>query len=154
MFMLSLASSSVVAVLSFLFLMIRPPPRSTRTDTLFPYTTLFRSGHFRLASVLNARTAFRSGMTPRQQGYGTAAPSVTPNATVPHGAARRGPTRPIHHPHRHGSNLAARDHAAAASSAGSVVQYVKVAMTTDTSTRPSLEDRKRTRLTSSPSCTL
>src|SRR3546814_9222414 len=22
------------------------PPRSTRTDTLFPYTTLFRSGHF------------------------------------------------------------------------------------------------------------
>src|SRR3546814_5400881 len=26
------------------FLMIRRPPRSTRTDTLFPYTTLFRSG--------------------------------------------------------------------------------------------------------------
>src|SRR3546814_12390082 len=25
------------------FLMIRRPPRSTRTDTLFPYTTLFRS---------------------------------------------------------------------------------------------------------------
>src|SRR3546814_16422320 len=29
--------------LSFFFLMIRRPPRSTRTDTLFPYTTLFRS---------------------------------------------------------------------------------------------------------------
>src|SRR3546814_4029226 len=28
------------------FLMIRRPPRSTRTDTLFPYTTLFRSGEF------------------------------------------------------------------------------------------------------------
>src|SRR3546814_16787526 len=28
---------------SFCFLMIRRPPRSTRTDTLFPYTTLFRS---------------------------------------------------------------------------------------------------------------
>src|SRR3546814_2583646 len=27
----------------FFFLMIRQPPRSTRTDTLFPYTTLFRS---------------------------------------------------------------------------------------------------------------
>src|SRR3546814_954313 len=27
------------------FLMIRRPPRSTRTDTLFPYTTLFRSNH-------------------------------------------------------------------------------------------------------------
>src|SRR3546814_20599042 len=26
--------------------MIRRPPRSTRTDTLFPYTTLFRSGQF------------------------------------------------------------------------------------------------------------
>src|SRR3546814_985529 len=29
--------------LYFFFLMIRRPPRSTRTDTLFPYTTLFRS---------------------------------------------------------------------------------------------------------------
>src|SRR3546814_15698285 len=28
---------------SLLFLMIRRPPRSTRTDTLFPYSTLFRS---------------------------------------------------------------------------------------------------------------
>src|SRR3546814_9106435 len=27
--------------------MIRRPPRSTRTDTLFPYTTLFRSGEHR-----------------------------------------------------------------------------------------------------------
>src|SRR3546814_9932471 len=27
----------------FFFLMIRRPPRSTRTDTLFPYTPLFRS---------------------------------------------------------------------------------------------------------------
>src|SRR3546814_5178070 len=27
--------------------MRRPPPRSTRTDTLFPYTTLFRSRHAR-----------------------------------------------------------------------------------------------------------
>src|SRR3546814_9665242 len=30
-------------VLCFFFLMIRRPPRSTRTDTLCPYTTLFRS---------------------------------------------------------------------------------------------------------------
>src|SRR3546814_15201655 len=30
-------------LLLFFFLMIRRPPRSTRTDTLFPYTTLFRS---------------------------------------------------------------------------------------------------------------
>src|SRR3546814_6608599 len=33
---------SALCVLLF-FLMIRRPPRSTRTDTLFPYTTLFRS---------------------------------------------------------------------------------------------------------------
>src|SRR3546814_973997 len=32
-----------VCFLWFVFLMIRRPPRSTRTDTLFPYTTLFRS---------------------------------------------------------------------------------------------------------------
>src|SRR3546814_18309461 len=31
------------SILFFFFLMIRRPPRSTRTDTLFPYTTLFRS---------------------------------------------------------------------------------------------------------------
>src|SRR3546814_16324362 len=28
----------------FVFLLLRRPPRSTRSDTLFPYTTLFRSG--------------------------------------------------------------------------------------------------------------
>src|SRR3546814_7579093 len=32
-----------VSIFCFFFLMIRRPPRSTRTDTLFPYTTLFRS---------------------------------------------------------------------------------------------------------------
>src|SRR3546814_3690294 len=32
----------------FFFLMIRRPPRSTRIDTLFPYTTLFRSLEDRL----------------------------------------------------------------------------------------------------------
>src|SRR3546814_16240314 len=32
-----------VTLVLFIFLMLRRPPRSTRTDTLFPYTTLFRS---------------------------------------------------------------------------------------------------------------
>src|SRR3546814_2482085 len=40
--------------------MIRPPPRSTRTDTLFPYTTLFRSPVYNLLLQqlvdLNTRT--------------------------------------------------------------------------------------------------
>src|SRR3546814_20581761 len=35
--------SSCILFIFFFFLMIRRPPRSTRTDTLFPYTTLFRS---------------------------------------------------------------------------------------------------------------
>src|SRR3546814_4665753 len=41
--------------------MIRRPPRSTRTDTLFPYTTLFRSkdvltGATKLSSILSGST--------------------------------------------------------------------------------------------------
>src|SRR3546814_8082752 len=38
--------------MGFFFLMIRQPPRSTRTDTLFPYTTLFRSGRGPMAAAL------------------------------------------------------------------------------------------------------
>src|SRR3546814_13247744 len=39
--------------------MIRRPPRSTRTDTLFPYTTLFRSLHRRGAYSRSAASARR-----------------------------------------------------------------------------------------------
>src|SRR3546814_20421140 len=37
-------TGDLVCIVVFFFLMVRRPPRSTRTDTLFPYTTLFRSG--------------------------------------------------------------------------------------------------------------
>src|SRR3546814_5765823 len=37
--------------------MIRRPPRSTRTDTLFPYTTLFRSTYGRLKEFLLGKSA-------------------------------------------------------------------------------------------------
>src|SRR3546814_2809214 len=37
--------------------MIRRPPRSTRTDTLFPYTTLFRSATSRLIDTVNQSKA-------------------------------------------------------------------------------------------------
>src|SRR3546814_6249940 len=42
--------------------MIRLPPRSTRTDTLFPYTTLFRSQHRAayLRELIDARVSHRS----------------------------------------------------------------------------------------------
>src|SRR3546814_14076407 len=43
--------------------MIRRPPRSTRTDTLFPYTTLFRAQR-RSAAPLPRKTASRSSTTP------------------------------------------------------------------------------------------
>src|SRR3546814_3657941 len=39
--------------------MIRRPPRSTRTDTLFPYTTLFRSRYHRDRRMLAARARSR-----------------------------------------------------------------------------------------------
>src|SRR3546814_4179243 len=43
------------------FLMIRRPPRSTRTDTLFPYTTLFRSvGAQTIKDLANAMTSKRT----------------------------------------------------------------------------------------------
>src|SRR3546814_15331975 len=41
--------------------MIRRPPRSTRTDTLFPYTTLFRSGDHRRALPRHPEDAGRKG---------------------------------------------------------------------------------------------
>src|SRR3546814_6916613 len=43
------------------FLMIRRPPRSTRTDTLFPYTTLFRSGSRRRSACACLRNSLSGG---------------------------------------------------------------------------------------------
>src|SRR3546814_21079350 len=66
--------------------MIRGPPRSTRTDTLFPYTTLFRSPAFaerhregkaacyrmfgELVADLTQRFALRPALPPMQTGIG------------------------------------------------------------------------------------
>src|SRR3546814_6632924 len=44
--------------------MIRRPPRSTRTDTLFPYTTLFRSSRARKRSCLTRRAGFSARLNP------------------------------------------------------------------------------------------
>src|SRR3546814_15831336 len=46
-FLIYIVVLSISLYLCFFFLMIRRPPRSTRTDTLFPYTTLFRSSRRR-----------------------------------------------------------------------------------------------------------
>src|SRR3546814_13547026 len=42
----------ICCILLCFFLMIRRPPRSTRTDTLFPYTTLFRSSASRTLNAI------------------------------------------------------------------------------------------------------
>src|SRR3546814_2212079 len=55
-----MCSSVKIFLLCFFFLIIRRPPRSTRTDTLFPYTTLFRS-NFSFGGVNGSR--IKSGMT-------------------------------------------------------------------------------------------
>src|SRR3546814_7701308 len=52
--------------------MIRRPPRSTRTDTLFPYTTLFRSVLGISAPVLQVVAAFRHQLTASIFGVGVA----------------------------------------------------------------------------------
>src|SRR3546814_15244388 len=71
-------------VLRFIFvLMIRRPPRSTRTDTRFPYTTLFRSpqgtlfGRNATAGVIQVRTR-----NPSQQASGELQGSYGSHDTV------------------------------------------------------------------------
>src|SRR3546814_11662353 len=50
----------MIECVSVLFLMLRRPPRSTRTDTLFPYTTLFRSS----CTIQVPRTGLRVATPP------------------------------------------------------------------------------------------
>src|SRR3546814_4602864 len=47
--------------------MIRRPPRSTRTDTLFPYTTLFRSTLGGSHSSVAERTCLEAALKERDQ---------------------------------------------------------------------------------------
>src|SRR3546814_3371010 len=54
--------------------MIRRPPRSTRTDTLFPYTTLFRS-HRVSRGRIRRRQLRKDGSRDAARGDGSPAPS-------------------------------------------------------------------------------
>src|SRR3546814_9965418 len=69
--------SSETAVVVFL-LMIRRPPRSTRTDTLFPYTTLFRSDGARPGQPLLRRPRRRIATHKNGAPYSGSAVSVRP----------------------------------------------------------------------------
>src|SRR3546814_11597855 len=75
----------------FFFLMIRRPPRSTRTDTLFPYTTLFRSPEGMVKTVFDKKTGELLGahmigaeVTELIQGYGVAMTLETTEAELMH----------------------------------------------------------------------
>src|SRR3546814_17267334 len=70
--------------------MIRRPPRSTRTDTLFPYTTLFRSplvtGNSRKAMVASVEASLRRLKTDRIDIYWAHWPDhVTPSEEIVRG---------------------------------------------------------------------
>src|SRR3546814_4686688 len=58
----------------FFFLMIRRPPRSTRTDTLFPYTTLFRSLLDARSGPAGGPAGELAGQGPKSQGTHSGAP--------------------------------------------------------------------------------
>src|SRR3546814_54489 len=75
-----------------LFLMIRRPPRSTRTDTLFPYTTLFRSrsalfdGGTESAAAFHHPCPCRTGGTPH---------GATTSVTARRSGGASGPRTPV-----------------------------------------------------------
>src|SRR3546814_5841306 len=71
---LSLYSSSIF------FLMIRRPPRSTRTDTLFPYTTLFRSGSTKIVPASAPRK--KPKRSARPHALGSASCRLSANASA------------------------------------------------------------------------
>src|SRR3546814_14857298 len=62
------------------FLMIRGPPRSTRTDTLLPYTTLFRAASVRVTS--GVESVVMAGGIPRNWGYAPGGHSMAPGKFV------------------------------------------------------------------------
>src|SRR3546814_10909550 len=73
-------------MLAFFFLMRRRPPRSTRTDTLFPYTTLFRSGgaggHGRARQLGAVRRLSRPQRHQGLQGARVGVTPISPGGTI------------------------------------------------------------------------
>src|SRR3546814_13996129 len=72
----------------FFFLRIRRPPRSTRTDTLFPYTTLFRSAG--LCRSVGARSARTVRLPPPGALHGADAQGARARHGIAAADARRG----------------------------------------------------------------
>src|SRR3546814_8118028 len=96
--MLSHLSANIISIYVF-FLMIRLPPRSTRTDTLLPYTTLFRS-HDIVGTLGAAGNAFGQLANFREVGHGPGQPAQTG-----FGVRHDGRERLIHRSEEHTSEL-------------------------------------------------
>src|SRR3546814_6773135 len=71
--------------------MIRRPPRSTRTDTLFPYTTLFRSDALR--PVRGVQSCHRRWTAPSSYSVGAASQGRMPSASTVAWPGYRGRSR-------------------------------------------------------------
>src|SRR3546814_11244160 len=85
----------------FFFLMIRRPPRSTRTDTLLPYTTLFRSCAAALlppAALWGDEGHRPDGDARRELARRTAFACLSASLSAAQPARRRGRRRPRLHP--------------------------------------------------------
>src|SRR3546814_13648507 len=95
--------------MSFFFLMIRRPPRSTRTDTLFPYTTLFRSCFYPAYRFALYRYAVMTALAATQQNLSIAHPvGEAKNCTAAMQSSRglRGGCRAAAGPELRGTGLA------------------------------------------------
>src|SRR3546814_6550470 len=71
----------IICFISFFFLIIRRPPRSTRTDTLFPYTTLFRSRS--CTDVMQCVAALMRMVAMSKMVVGTGSAGMQPQGTLP-----------------------------------------------------------------------
>src|SRR3546814_10018031 len=119
------------------FLMIRRPPRSTRTDTPFPYTTLFRSSGGRWGEGRRKSRRSSRDVSIRRQG-------------ALHDKARSHHDEDAVAPHRgDGGGLATRGSSRPRPDAGTALRHPPIR---GEDTRTPWPDRKSTRLNSSPSC--
>src|SRR3546814_20409801 len=78
-------------MMCFFFLMIRRPPRSTRTDTLLPYTPLFRSATIAAANA--AKTSKKATFVTTLRKHNVVTSGVFPTDDTDQGPAPR--SRPM-----------------------------------------------------------
>src|SRR3546814_12383834 len=93
--------------------MIRRPPRSTRTDTLFPYTTLFRSWELDLARMPDTYGPAPKRVTFAFEDVGSGRWRTVIELTAPNGSVRRAASEY----RRHGKAVQAEGDTAEADSA-------------------------------------